>query len=180
MERVANLLRAEERAAGAEHGLLPVHLHTLCYLYRCNRYSDTPAGVTEYLGITKGTASQTLHVLRRKMLIIACKDPSDKRVTHLILSVLGKNVLENCFPPPLFRGLPPLSELEGLENRLETLLIALQRANDRKPFGVCRTCVHFHRVGKGQGDYQCGLTLEPLSEDDSTRICREHALSEGA
>ncbi|MCI0482724.1 MAG: MarR family transcriptional regulator, partial [Candidatus Dadabacteria bacterium] len=63
IERLGNLLRAEERAAGA--GLLPVHVRMLSYLSVCNRYSDTPAAVTEFAGATKGTSSQSIAVLER-------------------------------------------------------------------------------------------------------------------
>lgn len=60
LERIGNLLRAEERAAGLRHGPQPVHLQALRYVQSCNRYSNTPAALTEYLGLTKGTVSQTL------------------------------------------------------------------------------------------------------------------------
>lgn len=41
---------------------------------------------------------------------------------------------------------------------------------------VCHTCRFFGREEPG---YRCGLTGEPLSAADSTRICREHERVEG-
>jgi DNA-binding MarR family transcriptional regulator len=69
VERLSELLRIDSRQAGADHGLQPVQLEALHYLSICNRYSDTPAAVTESLGQTKGTVSKTLRVLKRKGLL---------------------------------------------------------------------------------------------------------------
>ena len=63
-------------------------------------------------------------------------------------------------------------EAEPLAKSLERLLSNLQRANGLRTFGVCRTCRFFEREGKGR--FRCGLTTEPLSEDDSRLVCREH------
>ncbi len=69
LERLASLLRSESRTMLLEHGLQPVQFEALQYIANCNRYSDTPMAVTEFLGQTKGTVSQTLKVLEKKGLI---------------------------------------------------------------------------------------------------------------
>lgn len=63
LERLTSLMRAWSREQPLVAELQPVQLSALHYLARCNRYSDTPLGVTEYLGLTKGTVSQSLKVL---------------------------------------------------------------------------------------------------------------------
>ena len=68
IERLANVLRQEVRAEGQSLGLQPVQQEALYYLSICNRYSDTTLAVTEYLGLTKGTVSQSLKVLENKTL----------------------------------------------------------------------------------------------------------------
>ena len=68
IERMAALMRAEERRRCAECGLQPVHLQVLDYLLICNQYSNTPAAVSKYLGMTRGTVSQTLLLLEKKRL----------------------------------------------------------------------------------------------------------------
>jgi DNA-binding MarR family transcriptional regulator len=60
------VLKVRGCQAGAAHGLQPVQLEVLNYLSSCNRYSDTPMAVTEYLGQTKGTVSQTIKTLEKK------------------------------------------------------------------------------------------------------------------
>lgn len=174
LERLGNLLRTEERAAGLPHGLQPVHLQALRYLQACNRYSNTPATLTEYLGLTKGTVSQTLLLLEEKGLLRKEADTEDRRVIHLLLTEAGRAVLKEALPPALFKraltGLP--GDGAALEAALTELLSSLQAANDQRSFGVCGTCRHFQREGSGR--FRCGLTREPLSREDSQLLCREH------
>lgn len=176
IERLGNLLRSEERAAGAEYGLQPVHVQVLRYISDANRYSDTPAAVTEYLGATKGTTSQSINVLEKKGLIIKRTDRADKRVIHLSVTASGRKLLEKIFPPSGFAA-----SLAGLKNTdkddlsraLSELLVLLQKQNGGRAFGVCHTCRYFRRDAL-PSTHQCGLTLEPLTGEDSTKICREH------
>ena len=79
LERLCNLLRVEARSHGADDGLLPIQLEALHYLGRCNRYSDTVQGVTEYLGQTKGTVSQSLKVLENRGLVRKRADTEDRQ-----------------------------------------------------------------------------------------------------
>ena len=170
LERISAVVRAEARAAGLAHGLQPVHLQALSYVARCNRYSDTPASLGEYLGVTKGTASQTLGVLERHGLVSKRMDAEDRRLVRLGLTRAGRRVLDKIVPPPLVRE--NLAASRTIEGVLEDLLRALQQARGGRAFGVCRTCRHFRR-GR-EGGHRCGLTGEPLSTDEGTRICREH------
>ena len=69
LERLSTLVQQAVRDDASRQGLLPIHWQVLAYLARANRYSDIPIAVAEYLGITRGTVSQTLAVLERKGLI---------------------------------------------------------------------------------------------------------------
>jgi DNA-binding MarR family transcriptional regulator len=64
-ERLGELLRVERRGMLRAKQLEPVHLATLCYMCTCNRFSNSASAITEYLGQTKGTTSQTLKVLEK-------------------------------------------------------------------------------------------------------------------
>lgn len=175
IERIANLLRNELRRTGTEYGLQPVQIEALHYLSICNRYSDTPMGVTEYLGQTKGSVSQSLNVLERKGFLAKKTDAKDKRVTHLRLSKTGRRVLQKAIPAAqlvdacqhLSRG----SQAE-ISAALLQLLRVMQKANGMKSFGVCHTCRYHQTL---DGGYVCGLTHEPLSAQETQLICREHA-----
>lgn len=174
LERLANVLRQEVRHIGAEQGLLPVQQEALYYLSVCNRYSDTAAAVTDYLGLTKGTVSQTLKVLEGKGLIVKEKDTHDKRVTHLVLTQQGKTYLEKTSPPANFLG--ALDELQQtdiaqLHGNLHALLKAYQNKRNRTLFGVCKSCKY--NLSEVDG-FRCGLTQQSLSSHDVSLICREY------
>jgi DNA-binding MarR family transcriptional regulator len=176
LERLANLLRAEARRSGAAYGLQPVQLDALNYLAMCNRYSNTPLAVAEYLGLTKGTVSQTLNVLEARGLISKTADAEDKRQVRLKITTTGVAVLRDGIPAPLLAAAcSSISEVEREQvlSGLRTLLLACQRANNFKAFGACHTCRYNQRIA--EGDYFCGLTQEPLSTGEVNLICREHA-----
>lgn len=178
LERVGNLLRTEARRSSAAFGLQPVHVEALHFLSRCNRYSDTPAAVTEYLGATKGTVSQTLGVLERKGLIEKKTDVRDRRVQHLKLSKIGRSVLTDISPSEFFdKAVSRYSRQKNAELTvlLKNFLKELQLANRSKSFGVCNTCRFFKSDG---AVHQCGLTLEPLDDTDFEKFCREHLVEE--
>lgn len=179
IERLANLIRGETRNRLTQYGLLPVQLEALHYLAICNRYSDTPMAVTEFLGQTKGTVSQTLKVLEKKGLIQKSPDQKDKRVTHLQITTEGRHLAEEFVTSPLLTKAIeqlPQNTAELLQVSLNNLLRNAQQINQFKPFGVCATCIH-HRK-KEDGEYICNLTKEALTENDVTLICREHAYAD--
>ena len=96
IERMAALIRSEERKRCTELGLQLVHLQVLDYLSRCNRYSDTPAALTNYLGMTRGTVSQTLLLLEKKGYIKKTTDATDRRVVHISLLPEGENIVKEA------------------------------------------------------------------------------------
>ncbi len=175
IERIGNLLRNELRSVGGDYGLQPVQIEALHYLSICNRYSNTPMGVTEYLGQTKGTISQSLSVLERKGFLVKKADANDKRVTRLHVSASGKTLLQRAIPAAqLTNTCNQLSSDAQAEisAALLQLLRALQRSNALQSFGVCHTC-RYHEVVVG--GYRCGLTKESLQAAETQLICREHA-----
>lgn len=175
VERLSELLRIDSRKAGAAHGLQPVQLEVLHYLSICNQYSDTPMAVTEYLGLTKGTVSQTLKVLEKKGLLSKRLDKNDKRIFHIELSVKGTQLLNKTVPTAMFvNACEDLSEKKQLEitSALRQLVTTLLEANDFKSFGVCSSC-RFNRKN-ADDSYFCMLVEKPLSVADIQLICREH------
>ena len=179
IERITNLLRSEERKKYAAIGLQPVHIQVLEYIASCNRFSDTPAAVAEYLGLTKGTISQSIQVLERKNLVEKTQDQEDGRVVHLALTTDGSNLLTEIKPIDVFEQAQEAvakSNFTTVEDALNGLLIELQKGNNAKSFGVCHSCVNFMEI---DNHYHCNLTQQPLSQQDAKRICREHVLADG-
>lgn len=176
IERMVALIRSEERRKCTELGLQPVHLQVLDYVSRCNRYSDTPAAVANYLGMTRGTVSQTVLLLERNGFIEKITDTQDKRIVHLKLSAEGEAVLEKARPANLFENANAIfsqNEFINHEDSFLNALLALQKANQSQSFGLCQTCQYFTQTTDG---FTCGLTKQPLSESDSQKICQEHCV----
>lgn len=176
IERMAALIRSEERKRCTELGIQVVHLQVLDYLSRCNKYSDTPAALTNYLGMTKGTVSQTLLLLERKGYIKKVPDLADKRMVHLQLVEAGQEVLRHAHPLDLFNKAAEFLEKncpEVGEAPFVDALTALQRAHKSHSFGLCGTCKYFTASSDG---FVCGLTGEPLTQTDSEKICQEHTV----
>jgi DNA-binding MarR family transcriptional regulator len=180
LERLCNLLRSEARVAGTQAGLQPIHWQTLRYLAACNRYSDTPLAVAEFLGQTKGPVSQSLKLLVAKGLVSKQPDAGDRRVVHLAptdaaLDLLGRAAYTQTLQQAA-AGLDDGSRA-ALDTALTELLLALQLAHGRRSFGVCGSCRFHERSAAGS---RCQLTGEPLSAVDASRICREHESPDAA
>lgn len=173
MDRLSSLMRMWFRQHPLLADLQPVQLSALMYLARCNRYSNTPLGVTDYLGLTKGTVSQSLKLLESKGLIARTQDARDKRSVHLELTASANTLLNALLPPTFLRaGESAMGERATLlKELLFELLREIQRTNNVPGFGLCHSC-RFYQKMKGRGF--CNLTKEPLSEDDAKLICREH------
>ncbi len=174
IERLGNLTRADIRVACYAQGVRPVQFEALNYLSQCNRYSDTPQAVAEYLGLTKGTVSQTLKRLEEKDLLLKQEDKNDKRVVHLKLTARGRRLVEQVLPSgSVAYGIEslPVGERHEMAEILRHLLRSIQQANGLKTFATCHTC-RFNQ--QREGGYFCKLTREPLLDSDVNLICREH------
>ncbi len=174
IDRISILLRSEERKKYALIGLQPVHGQVLEYLARCNQHSNTPAALTEYLGLTKGTVSQTLQVLVRKNYIEKQADKNDRRIVHLLLTASGRELHENLKPLGVFLQAEQqisICQFDTIGHALNQTLIALQRANHCRSFGICKTCRYFTEQ---YNHYQCELSQTALTQADTEKICRDH------
>ena len=70
-------------------------MNVLVYLAQANRSSNTPAAVTEYLRLTKGTVSQTLLALERGNWLERIPDRRDRRVVRLHLTRDAQRLIAN-------------------------------------------------------------------------------------
>ncbi|HET7546844.1 MAG TPA: MarR family winged helix-turn-helix transcriptional regulator [Usitatibacter sp.] len=173
VERLGNLMRTELRRAGADESLQPVHLQSLIYLSKANRYSNTPQALAEYLGLTKGTVSQTLLLLDRRGLIERFEDDIDRRVVRLRLSPSGERLLYEAQPTLAWqnatRNISP-NRIRNAVSALREALMTLQEDNEGAPFGVCHSCSWCQKLS--QRIYRCGRMGDRLSGPETRKICR--------
>ena len=127
--------------------------------------------------MTRGTVSQSLLLLEKKGYIKKTADINDRRVIHLELLPEGKTILEQAKPAELFIKATAMMEKKGdlthYEPFFASMLTALQKANQSQSFGMCNTCHYFTKI---DDSFLCGLTKEPLSQNDSEKICQEHTV----
>ncbi len=173
-ERINILLEAEERKGCTARGLKLVHARILDYLANCSSHSDTPMAVAEYLSLTKGTVSQSISVLERKGYLNKTPDSTDKRVVHLNLSIMGRQLLAELKPLNIFAQAERMlatKQVTTIGEALSAVLLVLQQTSQAKSFGVCGSCAHFIE----REDYNhCAVAQIPVSPDDVERICRHH------
>ena len=179
IERIGQLIRFEQREIGIRDELHPIHIQVMQYLNKCNRYSDTPLALTQYLGSTKGTISQSILVLERKQLLKKIADEKDKRMVHLKLTLKAKKLLKKIDELILSKNLMnqySKDVQDTVDNTLQSILRDMQLRNNNRTFGQCSSCRFFL---KEKGDkFRCGLTKEPLKLEETFKICLEHEINE--
>ena len=173
--RIAELLDRLGRATHAlqfAHGLNPAQWEALRFLGRANRYSRSPSTLAEYLGTTKGTASQTLRALETKGYVRRGRDCADRRGVSLEITDAGRELL----------ALDPIRDVEGAISALSgpcasmlaeglTHVLDKVRSQCRQGmFGFCERCCHLVGAGEAQVS-QCGLTGEVLGKDECRQLC---------
>ncbi len=154
LERLATVVRAETRRQATHHGLKLVQLEALHYLASCMTFSRTPAGLSEYLDLTKGTVSQTLKALEAKGLIEKYGDEADARIVHCELTQAGRKIARNTqlptFIKKLERTLGP-KQVKAQLTGLQSLTNEAQSIRRQKVFercGVCKSCRQMAKNGR--------------------------------
>lgn len=168
LERLTSLYRSQVRQAANSEGIQPVHVEILQYLSICNRYSNTAQALSEYLGQTKGSMSQSLRLLEKEGYVERRRCPDDKRVTRLYLTAKAQASVQRTEKFLM----PNLGEARAAKDAMKSLLMEWQLKNQHTGFGQCQSCRHNRSLGEGK--FQCGLTGEPLTKVEVKQLCREH------
>ena len=173
LERLASLHKSQMRKVASTMGLQLVHLEILHYLSICNRHSNTAQALSDYLGQTKGSISQSLKFIVEAGHIERKPCTNDGRVTRLHLTPEGKACLKHANKSIV----PELSQDGQTIETLKRLLHDWQTKDGIKGFGQCKTCRYNQTLGRGK--FHCGLIDVPLSKTDIQKICKEHTFGEG-
>lgn len=172
LERLSSLYRSQLRQAAANVGIQSVHLEILQYLSICNAYSNTAQALSEYLGQTKGSISQSLKIMEKSGHIERQPCPKDKRFFKLHLTESGKECLKKASKDLL--KLAHQNDQHGSEQEtvIKSLLKNWQQSHSQEGFGQCLSC-RYNESQKNQR-FKCGLTGEKLKKSETLKICREH------
>lgn len=175
LERLGRLVRAREHGSD----LNPAQWEALRYLSRSNRFSNSPAAVTKYLGATKGTVSQTLMALERKGLVEKSPRPGEGRSVILSLTDEGQQKLAEdpwAHVQKVLENLKP-KQAQKLSSGIEILAGKLFKIEDVPTFGACLTCRYFREGGapdEVKGKHWCLQFDEPITKSEAQKICASH------
>jgi DNA-binding MarR family transcriptional regulator len=167
-DRLSRIIQAEEW----DEDLNPSQWTALTYLARANRFSRSPSQVSNFMGATRGTVSQTLKALARKGLIEETPSGGDKRSIAYGVTGDGEILLKRRSGLEAAVSKMDEKEAEALMGGLETLVRTALKQRGQRPFGVCASCIHHQK--KARGGF-CKLLQEPLTAAETRQICHEHA-----
>lgn len=157
-------------------GLNPAQWEALRFLARANRYSRTPGALADFLGATKGTASQTLIALENKGYITRSRSFADRRSVYLELTEKGVEVLKR---DPIL-GIEAAAVSLGpdigatMVRGLSRLLHDIQQRHGIKEFGACADCSLFcvaGHVSYAEDTDHCGNTGDRIQPEERSQIC---------
>ena len=182
MDKSARAVELLDRMGRIAHGLQfalglnPAQWEALRFLARANRYSRSPSALAEFLGTTKGTASQTLIALESKGFVKRTRRASDRRSVDLEVTPSGLELIEK---DPMGMVLDAASRLsrddcEAMNAALGQLVENLRRSIGLPEFGPCFDCVHFcqDRVEpEAETVCRCALSHDVLPLHDLHRVC---------
>lgn len=168
LERLSSLCTSQMRQASATEGVQLVHLEILKYLTICNEYSNNAQALSEYLGQTKGSISQSLKTMEKLGHIRRIPSIDDKRVFKLYITKIGKESFKR-----MSKHLLSFTEIEyDKEEAIKSILKNWQGVNNNHGFGQCISCKF--NIKKGKSTFECGLTNLALLKSETLKICREH------
>ncbi len=168
IDRLSRLSQAD----GWSDGLNPTQRAALGYLARANRFSCAPSHVAAYLGATRGTVSQTLHVLERKGLVSVAASVTDRRTIRYHVTPAGHADLARARVMDAAIATLGPEQGQALQDGLVQLLRAMLVQNGGRSFGMCRTCQHHQTSARGRF---CALLKVDLTEPEADALCHEHA-----
>ncbi|MBL4671298.1 MAG: winged helix-turn-helix transcriptional regulator [Arenicella sp.] len=168
LERLNSLYKSQTRKAVNIEGIQLVHFEILQYLSICNHYSNTAQALSEYLGQTKGSISQSLKIIENLGHIERRPCTSDKRVVRLYVTKAGLKSLQRVSKDLALSA----SDAPSVVDLIKSSLMRWQTENHHHGFGQCKSCKY--NIDLDNEGFRCGLTQDPLSKTDVNKICREH------
>ncbi|MDZ4736843.1 MAG: MarR family transcriptional regulator [Rhodospirillaceae bacterium] len=123
------------RAARQASSLTPVQWETLRFLSLPNQPARNPSGLSTWLGLTKGAASQTVASLAKLGFILRLPDPRDGRGLTLDLTNAGRRMTQSDPLLAIARALAnlPAPAIATIDAALTETLAAMPTARGKGP-----------------------------------------------
>ncbi len=162
---------------GTRHGLRDREWMALRFLARANRFSRTPSALAEFVGVTRGTASQMVKRLEGKGYLERRRSAEDQRSVTLYVSPRGEKFLARDPINPLVNA---VGALDGGATRLrDTLRHVLDRlgtAQQRHHADTCRECMfltknHADATDKAAAGFTCRFFRAAIKSEEIDLLC---------
>ncbi len=147
--------------------------------------AQTGSELTQRLGVTLPTISDSVRALVEKQLVIKSPDPRHPRATLISLTIRGAQVGARARSWPEFVA-ASITELAADEQRaffsgVVKVIRGLQEHGQIPVAGMCVTCTHFQpNVRPGASPHHCAFIDAPLAGDQVRIDCPDHALASDA
>ena len=142
----------------------------------------TGTELSQRLGVTLPTISDSVRVLVEKTLVTRSPDPRHPRARLLRLTKKGAQLGARALSWPEFMA-GAVAELNAEEQRaffsgVVKMIRALQDQGLIPVIGMCVTCTHFRpNVRSGVSPHHCALVDAPLADEQFRLDCPEHELA---
>ena len=139
----------------------------------------TGSELSERLGVTLPTISESVRVLVDKKLVVRSPDPRHPRASLLTPTARGAALggRARSWPEFLAGAVDELAPAEqaAFFSGIVKMIRALQEQGLVPVSGMCVTCTHFRpRVHAGAAPHHCALVDAPLADDQLRLDCPEH------
>ncbi len=145
----------------------------------------TGTELSEKLGVTLPTISDSVRVLVDKKLVTKSPDPRHPRASLLTPTKKGATLGAKARSWPEFMA-DAVADLSPEEQRaflsgVMKMIRSLQEQGLVPVSGMCVTCTHFRpNVHEGQAPHHCGLVDAPLAGEQLRLDCPEHVRADEA
>jgi DNA-binding MarR family transcriptional regulator len=145
----------------------------------------TGSELSERLGVTLPTISDSVRVLVEKKLLVKTPDPRHPRASLLELTKRGAELAARARSWPEFLA-AAVAELSAEEQRaffagVVKMIRALQEQGLVPLSGMCVTCTHFRpNVRRGASPHHCAFVDAPLAAEELRLDCPDHELASAA
>ncbi|WP_248924223.1 MarR family winged helix-turn-helix transcriptional regulator [Paenibacillus hamazuiensis] len=182
--RITQGIKKMTQMEGDAVGLSPVQAQALLFIYHTRSDMATMGNLADSISTTHVTAVKLINSLIDKGLVVKNKNQEDRRITSLLLTDKGKQVVRNLdrWAGRLENALESLSAnvLANLEIGLGGVVDSLKKEGYLVVAEPCRGCVHFRPdTGTPEAPHFCAMIQKFLTHEATLKECPEHSPASG-
>lgn len=185
-ERIVELVDRLSRIAHTlqfSGGLNPAQWEALRFVDRANHRACSPSALADFMGTTKGTASQTIKALEAKGLVQRGPVAGDGRAVRISITEAGNALLRKDPLGAIHDALTACSPEDRLQlvDGMQRLVGAVQRSVGAAEFGRCTECEHYRPERFSQTNSfacRCAVYGDLFSPSEIDKICADFSRKE--